>query len=162
MEEASSLLKRVLFVLETAFHPSFDLESGTCRLRYSNPTNRSIHRALFHQMKNCGRKGCMKTAFSVARLLYSLDPLVDPMGALLCIDYYGILGREYQIFLDLTSWEGTSRGKKGVKYRLTCRVNNTIVLFQLKTKHCAFFCYIYTVAQVFLLLHFLISCIQED
>ena len=36
------------------------------------------------------RRGCVRTAFEFARLLYSLDPWTDPHGALLHLDYIAI------------------------------------------------------------------------
>ena len=36
------------------------------------------------------RRGCVRTAFEFARLLYGLDPATDPHGALLHLDYLAI------------------------------------------------------------------------
>ena len=41
-----------------------------------------------------GRKGCSRTALEICKLLFSLDPLDDPYGALLRIDYYAVRARE--------------------------------------------------------------------
>ena len=44
---ADSFLQRMLFVLESAFHPWFDVTSGTCRLEYSLEENKTIFQVLF-------------------------------------------------------------------------------------------------------------------
>lgn len=39
---ASELIERALYILESAFHPSFNLASGKCRLEYKNQENRYL------------------------------------------------------------------------------------------------------------------------
>jgi hypothetical protein len=111
MDDASNLTKKALFVLESALHPSFSFDSGCCRLKYSACSgNRSMFRALNNSMRNAGRKGCFKTAFTIATFIFSLDPADDPVGVTLCIDYYGVMARQYEMLLKLTEWSGKSRG----------------------------------------------------
>lgn len=47
-----------------------------------------MHVALFRYAGLLGRRGVHRTAAEVCRLLISLEPSADPMGALLCFDYY--------------------------------------------------------------------------
>ena len=47
------------------------------------------------------RRGCHRTAFEFARLLYSLDPWTDPHGALLHLDFLAIKTGMTQWLLDL-------------------------------------------------------------
>src|ERR1700721_1026766 len=47
------------------------------------------------------RRGCVRTAFEFARLLYSLDPWTDPHGALLHLDYVAIKSGMGQWLLDV-------------------------------------------------------------
>lgn len=49
------------------------------------------------------RRGCVRTAFEFARLLYSLDPWGDPHGALLHLDYLAVKCGMWQWLLDV--WE---------------------------------------------------------
>lgn len=51
-------------------------------------------------------------SFFTNRLLFSFDPEVDPMGVSLCMDYYGLMSRQYDVFIKLCTWEGTCRGIK--------------------------------------------------
>jgi len=45
-------------------------------------------------MQFSGRKGCVRTAFELAKLVYSLDPEADPVGILLVIDFYALQVRQ--------------------------------------------------------------------
>lgn len=44
-----------------------------------------MFRALATHMRLLGKRGCARTAWAVGKLLLSMDPLSDPMGALLCV-----------------------------------------------------------------------------
>lgn len=46
------------------------------------------------------RRGCVRTAFEFARLMYSLDPWGDPHGALLHLDFLSIKANMHQWLLD--------------------------------------------------------------
>jgi hypothetical protein len=48
-----------------------------------------------------GRKGCNRTGMEYCKLLFSLDPLNDPYGVLLRIDYYAIRAKEYKFLIKL-------------------------------------------------------------
>ena len=39
---AAELIERALYIQESAFHPSFNLASGNCRLEYRQQENRSL------------------------------------------------------------------------------------------------------------------------
>jgi hypothetical protein len=45
-------------------------------------------------MNFVARKGCWLTAFNYCKLLYSLDPIRDPLGAMLSIDLFAIKAGE--------------------------------------------------------------------
>lgn len=45
--------------------------------------------------------GGARTALEVGRLLFSLDPLGDPMGCLLALDSHALASRQGQFLLDL-------------------------------------------------------------
>lgn len=80
----------------TAFHPDFTpwasgkagAAARACRLPYEMEENRPLHVALFRYAGLLGRRGVHRTAAEVCRLLISLEPRGDPMGTLLCFDYY--------------------------------------------------------------------------
>ena len=39
---ATELIERALYIMESAFHPSFNLASGNCRLQYKQQENRCV------------------------------------------------------------------------------------------------------------------------
>lgn len=46
-----------------------------------------------------GRKGCNRTGLEFCKLLLSLDPLADPFGVLLRLDYYAVRAKEYRYLM---------------------------------------------------------------
>ncbi|RHY80582.1 hypothetical protein DYB37_008678 [Aphanomyces astaci] len=63
--------------------------------------NKSFYRALFFLMRHVGRRGCVRSAFEIAKLIWSLDPKGDPLHVLLCLDYYALSARQCQFVVDL-------------------------------------------------------------
>ena len=55
------------------------------------------------------RRGCVRTSFEFARLLYGLDPATDPHGALLHLDYLAVKAGMQQWLLDI--WDAQSKFK---------------------------------------------------
>eukprot|EP00897_Mesotaenium_endlicherianum_P004793 jgi/Mesen1/4341/ME000022S03629 len=94
-QTSADLLERCLYSLECAWHPWFNPSLGTCRLPYSEESNRPLFYALFRHMQHLGRRGCHRTALEVCKLLLSLDP-EDPLGALFSIDYYALRAEQYE------------------------------------------------------------------
>lgn len=93
-EYADEMLQRCLYALEMAWHPSFSPATASCRLPYSQEQNRPLFAALFKHMQALSRRGLHTTAFEVAKLLLMLDP-DDPMGVMLCIDYFALRAHAY-------------------------------------------------------------------
>ncbi|KAI0938885.1 hypothetical protein AcV5_000459 [Taiwanofungus camphoratus] len=87
---AADYIDRALFTYERAFIGSFNFTSGVNRLDFDRVENRPFFLALHRQVFDLQRRGCMRTAFEFARLLYSLDPWTDPHGALLHLDFLAI------------------------------------------------------------------------
>eukprot|EP01043_Picozoa_sp_COSAG02_P029090 COSAG02_NODE_1795_length_10906_cov_5.562084_9_plen_350_part_00 len=85
-----------LFAWWPAFHSDFTpwasgkagAAARASRLPYEMEENRPLHVALFRYAGLLGRRGVHRTAAEVCRLLISLEPRGDPMGTLLCFDYY--------------------------------------------------------------------------
>ena len=97
---ATELIERSLFILENAFHPSFNLASGNCRLEYKQQENRALFLAIFKHLVYIGQRGCHRTALEFCKLLYSLDIESDPLASLLMMDFYAIRAQEYAWFID--------------------------------------------------------------
>lgn len=89
-DSSAELLRRCLFVLESAWHPAFAPLECDCRVLYSTRENRAFFTALFLHMSAVGRKGCSRTALELAKFILRLDPAHDPKGILLCIDHYAL------------------------------------------------------------------------
>ncbi|PIN23868.1 hypothetical protein CDL12_03414 [Handroanthus impetiginosus] len=84
---------KCLYAMECAWHPLFT-PSQNCQLKYVHDMNKPFFSSLFTHMKNMDRRGCHRSALEICKLLLSLDS-DDPMGALLCIDYYSLRAEEY-------------------------------------------------------------------
>jgi len=140
--QAVDFVERALFTYERCFIGSFNFTSGLNRLDFDRVENRPFFLALHRQVtcvlfvhlsfvcfltnraifgfSDLQRRGCVRTAFEFARLLYSLDPWTDPHGALLYLDYLGIKCGMGQWLLDLwdhfdESWqEGQHRNRVNV------------------------------------------------
>jgi hypothetical protein len=63
------------------------------------------------------RRGCTRTAFEFAKLLYSLDPWTDPHGSLLHLDGLALKAGMHEWILDV--WEIFETDKEGLQGRLT-------------------------------------------
>ncbi|KAI9202059.1 transcriptional repressor TCF25-domain-containing protein [Polychytrium aggregatum] len=96
---ATEYIERALFCFERAFHTMFNVATGRCRLDYRRVENRPFFLAVFRHMKSVAQRGCWRTAFELAKLLLSLEPEQDPLGVLLCIDFYALKAGEYKWLL---------------------------------------------------------------
>ncbi|XP_053277356.1 transcription factor 25 [Pleuronectes platessa] len=105
-EMARDLIERAMYSFECAFHPIFNLTSGTSRLDYLRPENRAFYLALYKHMMFLEKRGCPRTALEYCKLILSLDPDSDPLCMLLLIDFLMLRSREYQPLLQLyQDWE---------------------------------------------------------
>ncbi|XP_032983110.1 transcription factor 25 isoform X2 [Rhinolophus ferrumequinum] len=105
-EMARDLVERALYSMECAFHPLFSLTSGTCRLDYRRPENRSFYLALYKQMSFLEKRGCPRTALEYCKLILSLEPDEDPLCVLLLIDHLALRARDYEYLIRLfQEWE---------------------------------------------------------
>lgn len=103
----NDLLRRCMFIYETAL-PSSVLPNNNNNNNEKNATsqrcdilididrqpNSGLFSTLFRIMQTSGMTGCYENALAVGRFLISLDPLRDPMGVLLILDYYALACRK--------------------------------------------------------------------
>ena len=67
---------------------------------------RAFFIAIFRHIHYIGARACHRTALEFCKLALSLDPLEDPLGILLMMDFYAIRSQQYSWFLEfLTSWD---------------------------------------------------------
>ncbi|KAI0368457.1 DUF654-domain-containing protein [Pilatotrama ljubarskyi] len=98
---AADYVDRALFAYERGFVGSFNFTSGANRLDFDRVENRPFFLALHRQVTDLQRRGCVRTAFEFARLMYALEPWSDPHGALLHLEYLAIKAGMTQWLLDL-------------------------------------------------------------
>ncbi|KAF8890479.1 transcriptional repressor TCF25-domain-containing protein [Infundibulicybe gibba] len=85
--QAIDFIDRAIFTYERSFLGAFNFTSGLNRLDFDRVECRPFFLAIHRQSRSdLHRRGCSRTAFEFARLLYSLDPWGDPHGAALHID----------------------------------------------------------------------------
>ncbi|KAG0345623.1 Transcription factor 25 [Podila humilis] len=92
---AGEFIEQALFAFEKSFHSLFNIGSGAVRLNFMDVENRSFFLAIHRHIQFLGRRGCWRTAFEFNKLLLSLDPVHDELGALLSIDFYALKAQEY-------------------------------------------------------------------
>eukprot|EP01083_Nonionella_stella_P107810 312735_1 len=100
LEEASDLVERALYRLESGLHSRFSWMTAECRLDYGLVSNRSFFLCLWKYSQTLGRRGCVHAAFELTKCLLSLSPVRDPLCSLLCLDYWALRAHEYQWVLD--------------------------------------------------------------
>ncbi|KAF9037062.1 transcriptional repressor TCF25-domain-containing protein [Panaeolus papilionaceus] len=99
--QAVDFVDRALFTYERCFMGAFTFTSGLNRLDFNFVENRPFFLALHRQTTDLQRRGCVRTAFEFAKLLYSLDPWEDPHGATLHLDFLAIKSGMSQWLLDM-------------------------------------------------------------
>eukprot|EP00833_Pecoramyces_ruminatium_P007610 jgi/Orpsp1_1/1181642/evm.model.c7180000078030.2 len=107
---AASFIERAVYTFDRSIHPRFNATTGLCRINYKYIENRSFFIALFKHIQYLGRKGCWRTAFEFCKLLLGLDHKDDALGALLFIDYYALMSKEYQWLMDFYEYFKESKG----------------------------------------------------
>lgn len=97
--QAGELVEIALHILEKTFLTvqcrTVNLTSGSVRMPYEAIENRRMHLALFRHLQYLTRKGCYMAAWEVGKLLWSLDPDVDPLGVSLIIDFVALQAEQY-------------------------------------------------------------------
>ena len=113
--KGNDLLRRCMFIYESALPmnvlPSSSATSGNndndngktttdnnnnsseILIDIDRPPNSGLFATLFRIMQTSGMSGCYASALATGRYLLSLDPLRDPMGVLLILDYYALAAR---------------------------------------------------------------------
>ncbi|PSN57953.1 Transcription factor 25, partial [Blattella germanica] len=61
---------------------------------------------LFKHLTFVGQRACYRTALELCKLLLSLDPFDDPLGVILCIDFYALRSLKYDWLISAyDEWE---------------------------------------------------------
>ncbi|KIK05427.1 hypothetical protein K443DRAFT_353509 [Laccaria amethystina LaAM-08-1] len=99
--QAFDFVDRALFTYERSFIGAFNFTTGLNRLDFDHVENRPFFLAVHRQIADLQRRGCVRTSFEFARLLFSLDPWTDPHGSLLHLDFLAIKCGMYQWLIDV-------------------------------------------------------------
>ncbi|CUM64058.1 uncharacterized protein PRCAT00001646001 [Priceomyces carsonii] len=99
-----ALTEKCLFVFDWSFHKNFhellaEGKSGLIRLPYEVFLNRQFYLCLFRYITILGERSTYFTAFSFCRFLLALSPAEDPLGVRYFIDFYAILGEQYEFLI---------------------------------------------------------------
>ncbi len=103
-EKGTELVKRILWILECACTSGFLPPATASSRQSSNDAMSSKLMMMDHELeqnaiffetltllvKNSSMVGCVNTSLAASRLLLSLDPLRDPMGMLMIMDYFAL------------------------------------------------------------------------
>eukprot|EP00127_Corallochytrium_limacisporum_P006044 Clim_evm12s217 gene=Clim_evmTU12s217 len=100
IQMASDFIERALFAFERAFHPTINLADPDFRVDYAWLENRSFFLAIARHIDFMGRRGAWRTALEFCKLLFILDPEMDPLAALLELDYLAIRANEFEWLLN--------------------------------------------------------------
>jgi hypothetical protein len=100
--DASELTERAVYILEKCTMATdevgVDLTAGTLRLPYDHFDNRRMHLALIQYIQFLTKKGCYRCGLEFSKILWSLDPLVDPVGVRLIADFLAVQSQQYEWF----------------------------------------------------------------
>ncbi|KAF9777698.1 transcriptional repressor TCF25-domain-containing protein, partial [Thelephora terrestris] len=113
---ASDFIDRALLTYERAFIGAFNFMGGCHRLDFDRVENRPFFLALHRQLVDLHRRGCTRTAFEFAKLLYSLDPWTDPHGSLLHLDGLALKAGMHEWILGV--WEYFETEQDGLEGRM--------------------------------------------
>ncbi|KAJ2795432.1 hypothetical protein H4R20_005877 [Coemansia guatemalensis] len=94
--EAGTLVEQALFAFEQGFAARFSVTNGMGRLDFRRIESRGLFLALFRHMQFMARRGCWRTALEVNKVLLGLDPVHDPYGVLLTLDFFALKSRQYE------------------------------------------------------------------
>ncbi|PPQ84390.1 hypothetical protein CVT26_007224, partial [Gymnopilus dilepis] len=112
--QATDFTDRALFTYERAFMGAFAFTTGLNRLDFDRVENRPFFLGVHQQVADLQRRGCVRTAFEFARLLYSLDPWTDPHGATLHLDFLAVKAGMNEWLLDVYDvFEARRAGAEG-------------------------------------------------
>jgi hypothetical protein len=110
-DQAQDMLERILFALQTLIQSNSQflrgMRAGIVKLLpySSNELNQLFYHALLARTHAMSRSGAHRTAFELAKLIYTLsvddhgDDIEDPVHVLLFIDFYAVTAAEYDWFL---------------------------------------------------------------
>jgi hypothetical protein len=100
-EHVGTLIERLLYSFQLSFHYQFSVISNDAEIDITmNNYNKIFMKTLFMHADCLGRKGCVRTALEVVKLIFSFSPRTDPLGCVFLIDYYSIRAKKFNYFFN--------------------------------------------------------------
>lgn len=103
-KQANALLEQILFLYEESFGYEFGglLTNNAKHIVLSwdhNKFSKSLFLTIVKFIDILGKKACYKAALEYNKFLIKLNPLLDPVGGLLILDYNAISARNYDYLI---------------------------------------------------------------
>ena len=104
-KQANALLEQILFLYEESFGYEFNQllinEAKNLVLSWDhNKFSKSLFMTIVKFIDILGKKACYKAALEYNKFLIKLNPIMDPVGGLLILDYNAISARSYDFLID--------------------------------------------------------------
>lgn len=106
-KEANQFMEKLLFFYEDSMAYDFKIfeeEEKTvkkmCLLKAGPEYNTLFFRAILKFTLILLKKSCFRTSFSFTKFLLKLNPVEDPMGAVMMVDHVAILAKKFQWLVD--------------------------------------------------------------
>lgn len=96
-----TVAERGLFCCENVFAARFQLCNFDHRIDYDDFENRAFYLLLHRHLRNLLDRHCFATALHVAKLIFRLDPVGDPLAIMLTFDSIALKAREYDYLIKL-------------------------------------------------------------
>lgn len=93
--------ERGIFCCENVFPTQFELNNHKHRISYRVFENRAFFLLLHRHMRNMLDRSCFVAALNLAKLIYRLDPVDDPLAITLTIDTLALKAGEYRYLFQL-------------------------------------------------------------
>lgn len=105
MKQANKLLEQGLYFYEECFTYEFSIYSNSLTnlvvLDYDyNVFTKICFKCIFKMIAILQKKGCYKSALEYNKFLLKLNPIQDPCGALLYIDFNAISAKQFDWFMN--------------------------------------------------------------
>lgn len=98
----NGLLQRALFVFDRALKHNIIFNATSCQLPYIYFFNRQFHLTIFRYILVLAQRGAVATASEWTKVLFSLNPMEDPLGCRYFMDYYLLLSNDYQYIIEIS------------------------------------------------------------
>jgi tetratricopeptide (TPR) repeat protein len=101
--EAGDVLERALFAFGRAVHSTFAnaIAAGKAHLSFNRPENREFFLACWRYIQDLSMRSTWRTAYEWMKLLFSLEPNLDPYCLSLIMDQYALRANQAEHYLKL-------------------------------------------------------------